>query len=270
MVFGIDTVEYLNTIDWAKLYNWKGEYPGFAGRYFGSTDTWKGTEFTDAKSSTNGVLDHIAPLRGCDSGRQSTTGSTGFSYGQEDGTNCCDRIVNAMNAGQLSLPPGDRVYVYLDVEEGVDVSPQYYSGWASSIYEYAYGALQPFLPGVYTQFVDSGGLYYPNSYVKNALDSAQGDHPNLNVRCAGFWSNEPEPCAYCDPAASPDWSGVFGTYKQPVSGGDVVVPVMLWQYAEKGGCVTACGYGSTWAGGQTVDLDGSDETGAEDYMLVIA
>lgn len=41
MAFGVDTVDYLNTIIWSDLPAWKGQYPERAGRYFGGGGhTW--------------------------------------------------------------------------------------------------------------------------------------------------------------------------------------------------------------------------------------
>ncbi len=74
---------------------------------------------------------------------------------------------------------------------------------------------------------------------------------------------------------SADW-GQFATTKQYLTIGIVEVPLYLWQYAEYGehttkvtsGCTYYCGY-SNFAGGQNLDLDGSDSRDGETYMFKI-
>ncbi len=62
------------------------------------------------------------------------------------------------------------------------------------MYNYAYNGVLPFLPGMYTQFVASGGLYYPQSSVQTCLNTVCEYWPSDQYFCYGLWSNEPEPC----------------------------------------------------------------------------
>jgi hypothetical protein len=117
---------------------------------------------------------------------------------------------------------------------------------------------------------ESSGLYYPASNVTNALGNAATDYPSQYVTCAGYWASHPEPCDACAPSFdASSYFSQFGTYRQPVQGGeDANVSVLLWQYAEVHGCKVTCGV-TDFAGGVNLDIDGSGSTGADNYMLVI-
>jgi hypothetical protein len=275
MSLGVDTEDYLNTISWSAWYGWKPQYPTWAGRYFGNILSWKNPEFTAAKSSTGGVLRIIAPITAPNNSNQETGGTTGNNYGESDAHATCASIEAAITQNQLEIPATGIVYVYLDVEPGINITPAYWAGWANEVDNYSSSGSAPFLPAVYTYMTESGGLYYPASNVTNALGSAAADYPSQYVTCAGYWASEPEPCDACAPDfdAAPYFSQ-FGTYVQPLGGGETSdVSVLLWQYAQEGadGCTgTLCGYDpTTWAGGQDLDIDGSGSTGADNYMLVI-
>ena len=264
MGFMVDTTSYLNDIDWAAFYAWKPQYPGAAGRYFGGGYTWSGSEFTDARASTGGVLTRVAPIRACQPSRQETAGSTGYGYGQADAQDTMTRIGNAITAGQLSVPSGGGAIVWLDVEANVGLTPAYWAGFANELnltFDYA--------AGIYTQFVNNGsGVYYPQASVQAALNASYNDWSNADSLCAGLWTSEPEPCSGCAPDGAPEWS-VLGTYTQPYQGSNYPITNYIFQYAEYGGCTTTCGV-SNFAGGQNLDMDGTDSTGAEGRMLLIA
>jgi hypothetical protein len=272
MAFGVDTFNALNTIDWAALYNWKHQYPQFACRYFGGGSSWTEPEFTDAKASTGGQLRFIGPIRRSQVDPQETDGpvGNGYGYGITDGNDTCNRIVNAVNAGQLSIPTYG-VLVFLDVEPGTAITPAYWAGFADSVDRYKVGTGAPFFPAVYCSCTDQSGKYLPSPMVQDALGSAAHYWPSESVSCFGYWASEPEHCSYCAPDTVPDFS-VFGTYEQPVGSGQVnAVPVKLYQYAQRGGCTTyPCNYPASWTGGQNLDMDGSGTIGTEAQMLVIA
>jgi hypothetical protein len=273
MGFGVDTVTPLNDINWADLHTWKGSYPEFAGRYFGGGYTWEGSEFTAAKSSTGGVLTHIVPLRAAaddSEARYQTSGSTGYTYGTEDGNDSCTRIYNAIDAGQLVLPSTPTINVYLDIEPDTTLTPAYWAGFATAVYDFDHDGVLPFVACLYAHYVlNSSGLYVPDGSVTGALNAAYSEYPDSDVICYGFWASEPQPCDYCPAPTVPSWT-VFGGYAQPYAGGTYTAPVYLHQYATTIGCIDTCGYGSGWAGGQNLDMDGSDSTNAEDFMLLIA
>ncbi len=271
MALGVDTVDALSSIDWSAFKDWCGLYPAYAGRYFGSGYNWVQEEFTAAYSATGGVLSKIVPIQSSQSGRQQTTGSDGYNYGVSDAGATCQSIVSAINAGELKIPASGSVYVYLDVEQGTALTTDYWAGWSNTVFNYPFGANSPFWPCIYTWYGEqSNGQYAPSSYIQDALNSSCSSYPNHATLCYGLWSNEPEPCSFCNfPKVSPDWS-VFNSFSQNICDASKPVPLLLYQFAETGGCVVACNNPS-FAGGQNLDLD-SDNNGltvAQNYMLTI-
>ncbi len=262
MALAVDTVSNLSNISWSEFYAWMGHYPIAAGRYFGGGHNWSDSEFTAAKSATGGVLSRIMPLQGCQPSRQETDGTTGYDYGSADGKNTCGSIEKAISAGQLALPSSAAVYVWLDVEPNVAITPAYWAGWANEVNRYG-----PFYACIYTQYVDESGVWVPQSTVQYALNNSYHYWPKAASVCWGLWTSEPEGCSLCPASAVPDWS-VFGKFYQSYDGTNILVPLYLYQYAEKTVCVTDCGE-SSFAGKQNLDLDGTDSTGAEACMLNI-
>ncbi len=130
--------------------------------------------------------------------------------------------------------------------------------------------LKPFVPGIYCPYwTSSTGAMLPAISVQTVFDNAYKYWTHSNVRCRGLWTSEPEPSSYCTSGAdvSSAWSQ-FGTTKQTLTSGTVGVPLLLWQYAESKICTVDYNY-PDFAGGQNLDLDGSDSTGAETYMFHI-
>ena len=271
MALGIDTADALSMIKWSAFKNWCGLYPVFAGRYFGGGQDWVQGEFTAAYSATAAVLDKIIPIQASQSGRQQTTGSTGYSYGASDATATCQNIQSAISAGQLNIPSSGSVYVYLDVEQGTPLATDYWAGWSDTVFNYALGANSPFWPCIFAWYgAQPNGKYSPDSYVQNALNSSRSSYPGHATQCYGLWSNEPELCSFCNfPEASPAWS-VFNSFNQNLGGTNKPVPLLLYQFAEKGACNTVC-KNSSFAGDQNLDLnsDNNGTTGAQNYMLII-
>lgn len=282
MGFGIDTAAALNDsrFNWGNFKAWKTIWPGFAGRYFGGGYTWEADEFTDFKATTGGICTKIAPLRASQPDRQ--TGS--YSDGETDGTDTCDRIRNAIDAGQLQIPTSGEVYVYLDVEAGTALSSAYWAGWANAVNIYDFNGGVPFYPAIYTQFTNQGGLYLPQPSVQDAVDHACSDYPNADVVVNANWTANPESStSQCGPDGNADWSAL-GQPTQDLCGSQVDVPVLLYQYAENCPCIeegfsgfagysnsstmTVCGGGSY--PNNDLDMDASGTRGAETYMLVIA
>ena len=95
MAFGIDTVSYLSQIKWKEFHEWKGEWPFYAGRYFGPPNpypTWDREEFRIGKEHTNNAITRIFPIR-----PQYDIQATGtYDDGARDGNDTCGRIVNAL------------------------------------------------------------------------------------------------------------------------------------------------------------------------------
>jgi hypothetical protein len=264
-------------ITWSAFYNWEqpNRYPAYAGRYFDSSSSWTPGEFASAKSATGGVLNKIVPLQAGNASREQQAGSIGHGYGDSDARATCQQIVNALNAGVLAIPPSRQIYVYLDVEANTALSVDYWAGWATAVYHYPAGSTYPFWPCIYGHYTKdpSNGRYSPD--VAAALNSSYSNYPSDPTRCFGLWSSEPEPCSYCNPNASPDWS-VFNPFSQSYGETAYPVPLLLYQFAEHGilaqnsGCVYYCGR-QDYAGGQNLDLDSdnSGNSGAQNYMLLI-
>jgi hypothetical protein len=269
---------------WPHLHDWKGQWPGFVGRYFGGGYDSTAGEFTYIRNTTGGTCLHVAPLQGSDSARQSQSNTTGYDNGAEDADQTSRNIIAFLTSGELSLSSFGGAYVYLDVEPGTALSPAYWAAWATTVYHYALSdGSEPYFPAVYTQFVQSSGVWLPQGSVQTALNKACSDYPAAAVQCYAFWTGNPETAAMCAPDGIPDWSAL-GKFTQNLCGGSTfTVPNLLYQYAEPCSCV---GYGySKYAGisncadffdcsGQgypnnNLDMDGSDDTGAETYMLTI-
>jgi hypothetical protein len=271
MALGVDTASALSNINWEAFYDWCGLYPVYAGRYFGSGYNWVQGEFAAAYSATRGVLNKIVPIQASQSARQQAAGSAGYSYGASDAGTTCQNIALAISAGQLSIPASGSVYVYLDVEQGTALSAGYWAGWSTTLFNYPLGAGSPFWPCIYTWYAQqSNGKCSPSILIQNALNSSCSSYPNHAALCYGLWSSEPELCSYCNfPKASPDWS-VFNPFSQNTCSSNKPVPLLLYQFAEKGACNTSCGNNS-FAGSQNLDLDSdnSGATGAQNYMLAI-
>jgi len=274
MALGVDTASYLTDIDWTAFEGWAGEYPSYAGRYFGGGYDWESGEFSSAYAATGGTLSKIIPLQGDTTAiqeRQETSGSAGFTYGQEDAQATCDSIKTALTNNELQLPTGGVVALYMDVEDGVALTVDYWSGWANAVFTYKLSdGSEPFSPCIYTRFVkNSSGMYVPQSSVAQALNSSCASYPTEQTLCYGLWSNEPEPCSYCTPPFNPDWT-VFGPVTQVCGQALHEVYVELYQFAERSGCVNTCNV-PDFAGKQNLDLDSdnSGQTGAQQAMLVI-
>lgn len=285
MGFGVDSAAALNDtcFNWTNFYNWKGGWPAFVGRYFGGGYNSTAGEFSYIKSVTGGVCRYVAPLQAGDSSRQEKGGSTGYQNGVNDATLTLSNIVNFLSSGELVIPSNSTVYVYLDVEAGVSITSNYWAGWSNTIFNYALSnGLEPFFPAIYTQFTLQNGVYLPQPSVQNALNNACANYSTLDVTCYGFWTNEPETSRMCAPDGAPDWSAL-GQFTQQLCNTSSRVPNLLYQYAEPCECVTS-GY-SHYAGqsncsdffscngtpydNNNLDMDGSDSTGAESYMLTI-
>jgi hypothetical protein len=282
MGFMIDTVSYLDQIRWSDLQSWKGEYPLAAGRYFGGGYSWSGTEFTSAKASTGQVLTRVAPIRASEPADQATSGTPGHNLGISAAHDTIARINNAIDQGQLAIPPAGNVIIYLDVEPGTMIEPAFWAGFANTVNTHTIGPDTPFTAGIYTQFVaNPSGLYLPQATVQRCLDTAYANWPDVISLCAGFWSANPSAspsespvsCAACsDPTYTPNWD-VFEAYSQPYEGATFPIPIYLWQYAELQVCTGSkagdCNHPG-FAGGQPVDFDSTGTTGAANLMLEIA
>lgn len=232
--------------------------------------TWKGGEGQTAKAATGGAIAYIVPLQSSFPNNQSKTGAAGFSQGQSDANTTCLTILANINSEELAVSGSDTVYVYLDVEAGTNLSPDYWAGWADYVWHYNVNGQEPFFPAMYAHFyADSNGIYNLDQVLENVLNQVHIAYPNNEVCCFGFWTSEPEPCSYCDPnpaVVAPQ----YATYTQPCISGGRAVPMVIWQYAERGSCPAApCSRPRSIFGSQTVDLDRSFGSPDVSNMLVI-
>ena len=281
MIIGMDTDQPLNSrhftaprtdgrrgTRWDAFQEWLGGSPAFAGRYFNSnaSGAFRQGEAKAARQMSGGRLSRIVPIQGAPfrQYRKSTQElgvdirqgqfQRGFDVGAREALRTCDGIWAAWDSEPLKLPESSEVLVYLDVEGGTRLSPHYWAGWASTVYNYSFfhqaAALPsvpllsaaPLLPAMYCRFErGADGLYHPEHFIQDCLDRAPALWPRHHTFCYGFWSSHPEPCRLCAApfAFRPDESsfGLFGVYRQPRSGGQrAQVPVTLWQFAESEGC----------------------------------
>jgi hypothetical protein len=270
-MFGVDTASSLASINWSNFYSWKGIYPRFAGRYFAGGFNWVSGEGTSAKQSTGGALGLILPIQASlppIPTHQATTGSAGFNYGVADADQTCANVNVVINSGELALPPGGTVAIYLDVESTTVLTADYWAGWSNTVYNYKLGTGAPYWASMYCSYAQpqGGGLYYPNSYIQAALDAAYSSYPSYYTLCHSLWSSEPEPAPNCESDPCLDWTQ-FGEYLQPQASGSVLVPLQVWQFAKNNVCA---GYGYTdFAGGQNLDVDDTGNWDGPLYMLVI-
>ena len=196
MAFGLDTAENLNSsnFNWANFHSWKEEWPQFVGRYFGGGYNATAGEFTAFKTTTGGKCLYVLPIQGCQQSRQETSGSTGVSYGIVDAKQTIGNINKFLSSGELVVPPSSEIYVYLDVEPGVHLTPAYWAGWANQIFTMKDpSGSAVFWPAVYAQFVEnSSNLWVLNSLVANALNKACSDWPSYSGECYALWPAQPE------------------------------------------------------------------------------
>jgi hypothetical protein len=170
--------------------------------------------------ATGGVLTKVVPITGSIYSRQTTSGTTGYDYGSTDGETTCANIVDAIQAGQLVAPSDQPVMVYLDIEQGTNITPAYWAGWATSVYNYTYNGLAPFNPGIYKYYVRrNSSLYLPQSSAQTCLNPVCEYWPDTEYVCGGLAADEPEPCSHCVPSAIPDWSVFDALTKQDAKGG---------------------------------------------------
>lgn len=201
------------------------------GRYFdhgtsGGNQHWLGDSEADALSTA--VADYANPTHGNSwvlpiASPYPTPGpSSTYATGVADG-NYVGAIIKGSLSSRLHLPGSSVLYVYLDIENGQDISTAYLQGWGAAIDGYLIGSSYPL---------------YPCAYI-NPNDSTDVN----NLKSSGYyfqaWTSEPEPiCSGCY-SPGPAWSGV-----QSVSG----VPTNVWQYGEANPQCTSCR-------GQTIYVD---------------
>lgn len=232
-------------VDWADLIAFLGDLrPAFAGKYLiGSPWQWVHGEATSLiDPSVPGAKLRLAPIAASDPVRQSQGGELGKQWGDEDGTALAEAIKAALNVGDLAFPSDSRaIYAYLEVKEHTDLTPEYWSSWATAVERHLYVGdrvggqipfmIQGFLPCIATRFVAgaSPGNWEVPASIRAALDTAVPDLVLGNTRCHGFWALTDEPATIV--AMPVPTFPSFTAYDQQQHTGQVAVPVRLWRYA---------------------------------------
>jgi hypothetical protein len=266
---------------WITASNWNGgALPAFAGRYFQGgqpnqrTDSngnayqqppfqWSHAEGSLAQVSAP-ALQRIAPLQSADMVRQAETGAVGLLYGYADASSFCARLAACITPGELGVSNAV-VYVFLDVADGTSISPQYWAGWADTVYNYVVPGLaapsQPFLPCLCCSFTEDTGTqqYSPGADVAACLSTTQLSAPRLNARCYGFWAKA---ASQANLSQAPDFTR-FAAFSQPMtSAASEPVWVLIWRYAEQADPPDAA-----FAGGNRLSLEATNEATASALTL---
>jgi hypothetical protein len=244
MDIGIDTLRSrLDLISWNAFRTWNGGQvsgtvvtggkPAFAGRHFlgagldasGTTRTgflWGHGEATDCMTNQarpedleqlSTLTDAIAPIQAAFPNRQPVTGAVGHVYGAIDANAICNRLANALLAGEFALPSSGRVLVWLNVAPGVALSQDYWAGWADKVNSFTFfGFLagdpsgyqpQPFRAGVQCRFQSVSGKLRPDPQVAAALAAARTAWRGTNAICHGCWADSSTP-------GTADWTSFAG------------------------------------------------------------
>lgn len=287
--WGTDSATQLGLLPWAAIRAWRPAIPAnptnpgglpaskvtFAGRYF---NPWPGNRWADGENA--GVrqgaggnpplspdLKYVFPIQGYRNAAQNLRvegrradgtverdAAKVQSWGEADAKGTCKRIMRAIDRKELNFPFFRSVFVYLDIEANVTLSPNYWYGWASAVYWYSTGFFSfPFFAGVYCTTIHnpkaagSNWLHrIPSGDVQDGLTQLPN---NLASRCYGIFASNPldNNTGFHDPAFPmtnrsaanfrPDWENRFDEWTQtvhiifgliPWSTG---IPVRLWQYA---------------------------------------
>jgi len=185
-----------------------GGEPDFAGRNFiGGDFLWAHSEATDALNNPNPehlerlhlltslVVPMQAPQR---PSRQQATGSQGHFFGRFDADALCNKIAACVVAGELNLPQGGLVHVWLSVDPNASVSAAYWAGWADHVNHFAFflvaggGArvAQPFRACINCKFsVGVSQKLEPDAQVVSAITTAANNYRGSQTNCYAFWAD---------------------------------------------------------------------------------
>jgi hypothetical protein len=238
-------------IDWIKLALWLQTFgadpalPSFAGRYFLGAPTaaevdaaspfclWAHGEGWPFVSGADGKPEgpsKIVPLQRADPVRQSTTGYAGAAYGKEDATAIAHQLDLCLAVGDLTMGDAKQILVFLEVADDTELSPDYWSAWASTLREIllwpataaerlsgVHNFTQPLLPAILCAFPfdTDTQTFLPDPGVHRCLDEPG---PNgIRNDCSGFWARRKQG----DPALATHgfetWAHI-GEYYQPPYG----------------------------------------------------
>jgi len=277
MAFGIDTFRSrIDLIGWDLFKSFNGGKtaegaviggePDFAGRNFiGGDFLWGHAEATDAMTNPNPehleklhqLTSLIAPMQAPQPTRQQVTGPLGNFYGRFDADALCEKISACVNSGELALPQGDLVHVWLSVDPNAPFSADYWAGWADKVNQFPFFTVsggprvaQPFRACINCSFaIGISQKLQPDSRVIAAIATAGTNYRGSHTTCYAFWADSA--------AASPlDWSKFSGA-----------TTPLLWRFSH--------GFHDT--GGRVLsdlfDVDAANPTAgiqkATDYMLAV-
>ena len=172
-------------------------------------------------------------------------------WGEADAKAVCNRVWDVVKGGELTLPDSRSVIVYLDIEAGVTLSPDYWHGWASGVYWFSTGFFQwPFYAGLYCMTQHNPEAEHIATDPHDQLHRIPSDDvidgltlpPNsCSSRCYGIFATNPQVDNRFDVGFQPDWENRFEDWPQTVRvifglfPWDFKVKVVLWQYGMQQG-----------------------------------
>jgi hypothetical protein len=217
MAFGVDTFRSrIDLIGWDLFKSFNGGKtaegaviggePDFAGRNFlGGDFLWGHAEATDAMTNPNPehlerlhlLTSLVAPMQAPQSTRQQVTGPRGHLYGRIDGDALCNKIEACIVSGELNLPHGELVHVWLSVDPGAPFSADYWAGWADQVNHYPFflasggpRIVQPFRACINCKFaIGISQKLQPDAQVIAALATSASNYGGSHTTCYAFWAD---------------------------------------------------------------------------------
>lgn len=204
----------------------------FWGRYFVNfytpADQFRSGEPLALIQAVGGAYCWVLPI--CTPDQSKLSGS--LTQGQQAGNAFCNNLAYALNTEpSLHLPGTNELHCFLDVEPYVQLSQDFWDGWAEAVDGYSYNGTYPFYPCCYLNPTASTGPH-------NCSILTGG------VVCYGVWASEPDngTCDMWCQSPGPTWQAY----------GCPGLTTVVWQYG-----INSCGppgCGCCW-GGTPVDLD---------------
>ena len=237
-VYPLDPAEPTDTqIDWAEVSQWmqqadpKSDLAMFAGRYFLGAATaaevddgtafclWGHGEAVDVLAPKR-----IVPIQRADRVRQAAVGDVGLAFGKLDATEIAAYLDRCLAVGDLQVVDTQQILVFLEVEDGTQLSIEYWASWANTLHDAILSPAQLqrrtgneqtqlLTPGVLCAYAfdDDAGAFLPEPYVRACLD--QYGPSGFRTHCDGLWARR----LLADPtrgASKFDWTTI-GDYSQP-------------------------------------------------------
>ncbi len=261
MNYGITTVHaHLDSdvMDFFALNSWLDSMdfgkPAFAGRYFlghatqAEADAGQGfCLWAHGEGASSDIPTMIVPIQRADPVRQSSVGQTGRDYGKQDAEALAAHINACLAVGDLEYVAGSKILVFLEVNDNTDLSIDYWTEWAKSIYDALLSPgvnpqplptdvpvqlpmAHPLVPGIFCAFEFDYTLnqFLPDLKVRACLSQEKKYSGDRN-RCYGFWARRFADTA--DPPGYPfAWEnlGAFRQKSEALTSGtstEVVVPI---------------------------------------------